>query len=341
MRSLQRLTRRALLAAPLIAALTALPGATTSTARADDGVSAEPTELDDEAPDEDFVWEDGDELEDGTTTDGFYRLRTRPGFAWVEGHFEGTTWVGPHWQPTAPAPAGQVWVPGHRGPDGYWVNGAWRPATRPGFVWVPAGTVDGVWVRGTWRPVTLRPGEVWVPGHWTPAGVWVDGHWRPAARSGYAWEPGHWRYGRWIPGFWRPTVAKPGQVWVAGYWGPRGRVKGYWRPAARPGHHWVAAAWVNGVWTAGRWVAGARPAPVVRRYRVHPVAAMMRSHDRRLWRAGKRQERHGKAQQRRGEALKGLGEATGSERLERKGERVERRGERNERRGERKQRRAK
>lgn len=325
-------------------ALTALAAALLLATAPSTAHAAEPDpaaeEYDDEAPDEDFVWETGDELEDGTTAEGFYRVRVRPGFTWVAGRYEGGAWIPPHWAPADPPPAGKVWVRGHRGPDGYWVPGHWRPVQRDGFRWVPGRVVDGAWVHGHWTPVAVRRGEVWVPGHWSPRGEWIEGHWRPAARRDYTWVPGHWRYGAWVPGHWRPVNPRPGHVWVAGHRGPRGWVEGRWRPAAKAGHHWVGGGWVGGAWRAGRWVAGARPA-VARRHRVRPVRAMTRVDKPRLWRAGKAQERRGERMQDRGERMQERGEKTGNKRLERRGERVEDRGERKERRGDRKQRRAK
>lgn len=307
-------------------------------ARADEPAD-ETAEYDADAPDEDFVWEDGDELEDGSKTDGFYRRRTVAGATWVPGHYEGRVWVAPDWRPNGGAKHGQVWVHGRRGRDGYWVAGQWRPATRAGFTWTPGRVVGGVWVDGDWVPLAPRTGEVWVRGHWDPRGAWVDGFWRPAARREATWVDGHWRYGRWVPGHWQPTVERAGEVWVPGHTSPRGWVDGFWRPAAKPGHYWVATRWVNGVWAPGRWAVGRAPV-VARRHRVRPVAAMVRTQDRRLWREGKVQERRGEAQERRGEALQERGERRGNEQMEERGERVEQRGKTKQRRGDRKQKRA-
>ena len=54
----------------------------------------------------------------------------------------------------------------------------------------------------------VRPGHVWVDGHWTWSGgrwVFVNGHYQ-AVRHGHRWVPGHWqatpRGHRWVPGHW-------------------------------------------------------------------------------------------------------------------------------------------
>lgn len=307
-------------AAVVVGMIAGVPGA----AFAEEGAGEAAGEYDDDAPDEDFVWEDGDQLEDGTTLDGFYRLRSRPGFVWTPGHYEGGSWVAPDWRPTRPAPRGQVWVPGHRGADGYWIAGQWRPIARKGFVWTPGRLVGGEWVHGHWTPVEARAGQVWVPGHWTPRGQWIEGHWREAARADASWVEGRWRYGRWVPGYWQPRATRAGEVWVPGHWSPRGWVDGFWRPAARPGQHWVAAGWAGGVWKPGRWARGPRPR-ATRRYHVRPVVVMHRTHQPRLWHAGKVQER-------RGERMEKRGERTGNERLERRGKAQQRRGERKQKR---------
>lgn len=245
-----------------------------------------------EEPDEDWVWQDGNDFEDGTTDDGFYRPRARPGYEWVEGHYENGAWVPADYRPVAPAP-GLVWEPGFRGPDGYFVTGFWRPAERPGYAWVPATRGQGGYRSGYWRPLDVRPDAVWEDGYWTPTGVWIDGTWRERVRPGFVWVPGHWSWGRWIPGHWQPLRGRPGYAWVAGYWGPGGWIEGYWRPAARRGFWWRPGRWEpGGVWIAGDWVGGRRPARVHARPR--PVRHMVveRRPHRNLWHDGRREDRH-------------------------------------------------
>lgn len=85
------------------------------------------------------------------------------------------------WAPGyAPAPRpGWVWVEGHYDEDGNWIPGYWRPAfDRPGYVWVPGHWNGAVYVDGYWREAD-RPGFVWVEGHYE-GNRWVPGYWAPA-----------------------------------------------------------------------------------------------------------------------------------------------------------------
>jgi hypothetical protein len=82
-----------------------------------------------------------------------------------------------------------------------------------------------------WRPYAepvVRPGYVWVPGHYA-YGAWYPGYYRPVeARPGYAFEPGYWRGGVYVDGYWRPERVER-QHWVPGYYTPgRGWVPGHW-----------------------------------------------------------------------------------------------------------------
>ena len=190
-----------------VAALTLLwAGASVAQAPAEQPAAAansapdQVAEFDEEAPDEDWVWVDGDDLEDGTAVKGFYRIRARPNYVWVEGTMTDGVWIAPHWRWTGEARAAHVHVRGHRGPDGYWVRGYWRPETRAGHRWVVHTRAGGVRVHGHWAPVDLRPDHVWVPGHWSRRGNWVPGHWRVAKRIGYVWVPSQWRYRRFVAG---------------------------------------------------------------------------------------------------------------------------------------------
>ena len=104
--------------------------------------------------------------------------------------------------PAEAAPPGKVWVPKHTLPDGTVIPGHWRPAKKPGFVWV-AGHYDGdVWIAGYWKPVGAPPAnKVWKPGYWRN-GKWHAGKWI-RVKTGKKWIPGHSRRGKWIPGHWR------------------------------------------------------------------------------------------------------------------------------------------
>ena len=78
-----------------------------------------------ESPDEDWVWEDGYELDSGEVVEGFYRPRIRDGFAWRDGYWDMDVWVPGGWEPQG-IRDGYVWTRGFRGVDGYWVPGQWR-----------------------------------------------------------------------------------------------------------------------------------------------------------------------------------------------------------------------
>ncbi|MFH1037094.1 MAG: hypothetical protein V1789_00300 [PVC group bacterium] len=100
------------------------------------------------------------------------------------------------------AAADQVWVPEHATPDGTVVPGHWRPAGKPGFIWID-GRLDGPnWVAGYWKPVGPAPvGKIWAAGYWRNS-RWHDGRW-VSTRKGN-WVPGHYgKHGRRIPGHYR------------------------------------------------------------------------------------------------------------------------------------------
>ncbi len=97
-----------------------------------------------------------------------------------------------------------VWVAEYRVPGGPVIQGYWRPATKPGYVWVKGHlNRDGNWVPGHWKPVGPAPaGKIWVSGLWI-GGCWQAGHWAPV-KTGRHWVPGHYgRRGRWRAGHWR------------------------------------------------------------------------------------------------------------------------------------------
>ena len=63
-----------------------------------------------------------------------------------------------------------------------------------------------------YEAVVVRPGFVWITGHWNWNGgqwVWLSGHYE-RERAGYAWEPGRWemRGNRhvWVEGTWRASA---------------------------------------------------------------------------------------------------------------------------------------
>lgn len=234
----------------------------------------EDRDVDPNAPDVDYVWEN-DYIVEGVTYRGFLRPRRIDGFVWQQGHFDNGRWTPPHFVPTHNR-VDQIWVSGHRGADGYWVLGHWRRVHLNGYVWVEGHFVGDQFIPGHWRPIRPRPDYVWVPGYAAPAGIWVDGFWRPHLRVGFVWVGGYYKYGYWTPGFWRPLHPRPGFLWVAGYYGPGNVwVPGFWRPIRRPGYYWARPYWRRGVWVPGRWIGGPRPR-IVRRYRVYRVPAIRR-----------------------------------------------------------------
>ena len=308
--------------------------------------AAQEIDVEVEAPDEEWVWEDGYFKPDGTLVEGFYRQRAREGFEWVPAHLEGETWVEAQWRWVGAPRAGYVLVTGRVGDDRYWIPEVWRPTQLAGHDWVEGHMEGNVWVVGHWRPrAATRPGFVWDPGHWTPTGEWVEGHWRPENRTGFVWVPGRFRFGVYFPGTWRPIEQRAGWVWVGGHWGPNGWVEGDWRETRRAGHHWRPGHWQGNVWVAGAWVPGVRTA---RRFTVRPVHQMLRArrtHVRRIRvgaaieARGHAVEHRGRAIERRGERLEIRGEARGNLRMERRGEAMQERGERVQQRGEHQQKR--
>ena len=299
-------------------------------------------DYDDEAPDEDWVWVDAQQLQDGTVAEGFYRVRSRPDYTWTPGAYVDGIWIAPRWRWIAAPRVGFTYVAGHRGPDGYWVRGYWRKQARKGFRWVARVTVNGHRIHGHWAPDVPRADHVWVPGHWSRRGVWVPGHWRTASRAGYVWVNGHWRYGRWNAGFWKPLKPRTGHLWVGGYWKSGVWVSGMWRPRTKTGFYWRRGYWGPTGWVAGAWVNGKRPV-LKRRHRVVRYDRMKqrRVNNRRMWTRGEAQRQHGKRQVRRGKAMNAAGKATGNKRLEKRGKAKTRRGKKNVRQGKQKKRRSK
>src|SRR5690606_23492732 len=93
-------------------------------------------------------------LQDNREMPGFYRVRNRPGFTWMDGHYDASNrWVDAGWRPTRQL-RNQVWVAGHRGDDGFWIEGQWRQASRPNQRWVEGRRNGSRWVDGYWQPTT-------------------------------------------------------------------------------------------------------------------------------------------------------------------------------------------
>ncbi len=72
---------------------------------------------------------------------------------------------------------GWDWVPGYYNARRVWVPGYWRPvAVRVGWAWIPGYWVGPDYVEGSWREAE-RPGWVWVEGEYDDGGHWIEGHW--------------------------------------------------------------------------------------------------------------------------------------------------------------------
>ena len=276
-----------LLAAPAVAAAQTYPQ---GDGYGDQGYyeddQAYPDEYDDAAPDEDYVWEDGYSLDNGTVVEGFYRERQRPGFRWVSAGYSNGVWVDARWEPVR-VPAGYVVERGGRGHDGYWIADYLRPAHRNGYRWVNGRWNNGRWYHGYWQPIQARHDHVWVQGYWTADGQWIDGYWRPRHRNSFTWVDGYWAYGRWHAGYWKPAQVRAGFVWTPGYHGRKGYVEGSWRQHNRSGYHWIDGHWRGGKWIPGYWERGNKRV-VKRRHRVRPVhfQTRVRAGHHRAWRNG-------------------------------------------------------
>jgi YXWGXW repeat-containing protein len=67
-------------------------------------------------------------------------------------------------------------------------------------------------------PTEVRPGFVWIDGHWTwrDSWSWETGYWE-AQRPGYSWSPGMWIIDhdayRWSPGRWTKEQRDPCDEW--------------------------------------------------------------------------------------------------------------------------------
>ncbi len=98
-----------------------------------------------------YVWTPFYRHPSGIYIGGFWRVPHREGYVWIEGYLnEDGEWVFGFWKPVK-IKNGRVWVPGYW--DGTkWINGYWRPARKPGYIWVPGHyNKDGVWMRGKWE----------------------------------------------------------------------------------------------------------------------------------------------------------------------------------------------
>jgi hypothetical protein len=185
---------------------------------------------------------------------GFWRLRVRPGFTWVDGRWDSDNFIPGFWRPNVVRDKNTAWVAGHWAGQ-RWIAGQWRPASRKGFGWVEGHwSKNGEWLEGSWRPVqTAARGMIWEPGFWGPRG-WVEGFWRPEARVGYLWVGGEWdEKGAWQKGRWQ--TAKREDFWVRGYFDRQGHkvpghvVKVMDRTAPyAPGHYNQRGEWVEPRW---------------------------------------------------------------------------------------------
>jgi hypothetical protein len=106
------------------------------------------------------VWVPEKSLPDGTVIPGYWRPPFQKGFYWVEGKEDGDgNWIPGHWRPVPGSqPRDRAWVPGYW--DGtVWMDGYWRPHTRPGYIWVDPRWVNGGWETGHWR--AYEGGQPW------------------------------------------------------------------------------------------------------------------------------------------------------------------------------------
>ncbi|MEW6516388.1 MAG: hypothetical protein AB1439_05715 [candidate division FCPU426 bacterium] len=169
-----------------------------------------------------YIWVEPYSLQEDVVVPGFWRLRDRAGFIWVDGYWNGAYFCPGYWKPLKSCGSQWVWVPGHWWGK-YWIEGKWRPAKRTGYTWREGHwTRNGEWEEGYWVPVkSPKPGLVWVPGFWLANGTWKEGYWRPERREGFIWIGGYFNgQGIWVVGSWQ--AAPPAHRWVPGYWDPRG-----------------------------------------------------------------------------------------------------------------------
>ena len=152
-----------------------------------------------------------------------------------------------------------VLVPGHRAPDGVWIEGVDREPARPQEVWVdPHVDAHGVNVPGHWIPEAPEDQEAYryEGGHRDDTGAWVPGFWRLEHHKGFEWVAGYYDEDeRWISGHWRPRVEREGSVWVPGHVirsGRRWRI-GFWRPMILDGYIWIDGYYADGAWYNGYW----------------------------------------------------------------------------------------
>lgn len=274
----------------------------------DDFGNANLGSYDSQAPDRDFVWVDGQILQDNSESPGFYRLRSRPGMVWMDGHYDASSrWIEAGWRPTSQR-RGQVWVAGRRGDDGFWIDGQWRESSRPNQRWIEPRRVGNSWSAGHWQPVTSQPGQEWTPGFWTDSGTWIEGFWRPTTRAGFTWTAGSWRYGVWTPGHWKPTQTRPNEIWSPGHVESNRWVEGTWQPQ-KSGFVWVAGSYAsNGRWVNGHWERGRAKSPK-RRFQIYKVKDITKSRAqaRRVWKQGgvTRVDPRGIRMERRGKRIDG------------------------------------
>lgn len=237
-------------------------------AESDEGLTAWDAE---HAPGDNYIHEEARPLGDERAVPGFWRVKEKPGFVWVEGRWQNDIYIPGFWRP-AHARRGQVWIPGHWY-GRRWIAGRWRPAFRPGYAWMEGHwTREGEWVEGFWMPNRMRRGDqVWEPGYWGPRG-WVEGYWRVKVKPGHIWIAGERdEQGRWLPGHWQQ--ADEHEVWVHGHWDHEGRYvagrieRAKDRNSYHRGYYGHDGRWVEPRWEKEQDVHGAEHHPPDREYR--------------------------------------------------------------------------
>lgn len=208
-----------------------------------------------ESPGSNYIYIESYAIDGEISVPGFWRVRTLPGFVWMEGRLDANLgYIPGYWRPLRHKGPNWEWVPGHWA-GWRWIAGHWRERSRAGYVWVMGHwTREGCWQDGYWRPQKSgKPGMVWEPGYWSQNGSWIKGTWRPEQQKGSLWIPGEYnRNGRWIPGHWQP--AGQDYAWLRGHW-ERG---GKWIPgrlekietgaAHTPGYYNREGKWIPDCW---------------------------------------------------------------------------------------------
>lgn len=215
-------------------------------------------------------------------------VAAKPGNVWVEGHYNNDgSWSAGYWEKGR---NGQEWV------DGFWKGNSWqagfwrdipdegfcsptqvdldpiilanlvvpegcRDAARAGYKWNTNGGFGGYW-----EPVSIKPGQVFVRGHfdgdfgnyvgesweaeqpgkffvqgrYDANGKWVAGKWENVKR-GYTWTEGRYNAdGSWVAGGWSydPSKACGNGILEEEIKFPKLFVPRYCHDSSRPGFSW-------------------------------------------------------------------------------------------------------